>query len=295
VAFNETHLGSLFVRKSDHFHALTGLSLNLFRNASPLAPVHKPRCNSDMLRVLERSDSVKTQIRLAVERAKKGEAITFFFPLSLACTIVPLKRKWGDVLDYHIRMDGFFLDRRPSRVSREEVGILMECGLAMSQESVHEMSKGVACLPWTKLGYLAEEISRLGENLIQELEKDWASHPGIKRGMDFIHANLDQEFDLRMVAQHAGMSHCHFSRIFRQETGESFTRFVSRLRCNRAMDMLKSGNQRISEVAFNCGFQSLSQFNRSFVGIFGKNPTAFAGRAGTEKPDRSFSQNPVSE
>jgi len=59
---------------------------------------------------------------------------------------------------------------------------------------------------------------------------------------------------------------------------------VARTRIEKARNLLQNPNLRISEVAFEVGFQSLSQFNRAFKRIVGKSPCHFrAGLASAAK------------
>ena len=52
-----------------------------------------------------------------------------------------------------------------------------------------------------------------------------------------------------------------------------FTEYITRLRVERAKQLLLNQNNRISEVAFEAGFQSIPHFNRSFKRVTGVTPT----------------------
>lgn len=97
----------------------------------------------------------------------------------------------------------------------------------------------------------------------------------IKRALSHIHANLDQRLVLGEVARAAGASESHFCRLFKDTTGLTFTDYVNHARVEWAKRELLSPNSRISEIAFLVGYQSLSQFNRSFARITGKSPSEF--------------------
>jgi AraC-like DNA-binding protein len=58
-------------------------------------------------------------------------------------------------------------------------------------------------------------------------------------------------------------------------TGINFTDYVARLRIERARNLLLNPNLRISEIAFEVGFQSLTHFNRVFKRILGESPTEY--------------------
>ena len=61
-------------------------------------------------------------------------------------------------------------------------------------------------------------------------------------------------------------------------TGLTFTDFVNRARVEKAKRMLMKPAARITEVAYDVGFQSLSHFNRSFRRIADESPTEFRSR-----------------
>ena len=61
-------------------------------------------------------------------------------------------------------------------------------------------------------------------------------------------------------------------------TGLTLTHYIARARIERTKQLLLNPNTRISEAAYEAGFQSLSQFNRVFRKIAGEAPTAYRER-----------------
>lgn len=80
----------------------------------------------------------------------------------------------------------------------------------------------------------------------------------------FINERLDQTIHLREVARHAGLSEGAFSRFFRLHSGRTFPEFVNQLRISRACRLLTETDQKVTDIAFACGFANLSNFNRQF-------------------------------
>jgi AraC-like DNA-binding protein len=62
------------------------------------------------------------------------------------------------------------------------------------------------------------------------------------------------------------------------EAGASFTLRLNELRLRKAADLLARAEHRISDIAFDCGFNDLSYFNRCFRRRFGLTPSAARGR-----------------
>ena len=71
------------------------------------------------------------------------------------------------------------------------------------------------------------------------------------------------------------MSAFYFCKLFKQATGLTFTDYLARVRIEKVKNLLQNPHKRISEVAFEAGFQSLSQFNRVFRKIVGQSPTVW--------------------
>ena len=77
------------------------------------------------------------------------------------------------------------------------------------------------------------------------------------------------------VARAANMSAFYFCKVFKAATGLTFTHYVARARIERTKRMLLNPHTRISEAAYEAGFQSLSQFNRVFRRVTGQSPTVW--------------------
>ena len=113
----------------------------------------------------------------------------------------------------------------------------------------------------------------------------------IRRAKAHIHAHLAEPMTLESVAKAVGVSPFHFCKIFKNATGLTFTDFVSHARVEKAKRLLMKPTSRITDVAYDVGFQSLSHFNRSFRRIVSESPTEFRSRM--KAPDESAKFRPV--
>ena len=80
---------------------------------------------------------------------------------------------------------------------------------------------------------------------------------------------------LGAVAKAANTSTFYFCKMFKKAVGINFTDYLSRVRIEKAKNLLLNPNLRISEIAFEVGFQSLTHFNRVFKKIVGQSPTEY--------------------
>jgi AraC-like DNA-binding protein len=97
----------------------------------------------------------------------------------------------------------------------------------------------------------------------------------IWKARKFIEEHSTEELSLRKVAKAVNISCNHLSEKFKQITGINFVEYIARARFEDACRLLHDADLRISEIAFEVGFQSLSQFNRVFKKLSGKSPSAY--------------------
>ena len=123
------------------------------------------------------------------------------------------------------------------------------------------------------LSFFAEQLSALINQIV--LEKQNADPPLVQKARAYIEKHKTEPLSLAAVAQASGASVFHFCKVFHKSTGLKFTDYVARVRLEEARTLLLNPNRRISEVAYDVGFQSLTQFNRMFKRVFGQSPTEF--------------------
>jgi len=98
----------------------------------------------------------------------------------------------------------------------------------------------------------------------------------VNRAIDHVVSNLASPLRLDDVARAASFSPFHFHRVFRAVVGVTLNQFVKRVRLERAMyRMSHAPGRSLTEIALDCGFQSSSDFSRSFKQRYGVPPSAF--------------------
>ena len=99
--------------------------------------------------------------------------------------------------------------------------------------------------------------------------------PYIKKAIDYITDNYSQPITLEMVARNTGMSRYHFSRLFKQQMGISFKRYLNRTRIQKAKALLSEHRYNVTEVCYAVGFNDASYFSRVFRKEEGSSPKRF--------------------
>ena len=126
---------------------------------------------------------------------------------------------------------------------------------------------------------------QLGESAHRLLFANATHEPeAVRNAKAFIHQHLAEPMSLEAVARAVNVSPFHFCKLFKRATGLTFTDFVNRARVEKAKRMLMKPAARITEVAYDVGFQSLSHFNRSFRRIADESPTEFRSRMKSGAP-----------
>lgn len=92
---------------------------------------------------------------------------------------------------------------------------------------------------------------------------------------DYINENFTEDITLDVIADVAGFSKFHFSRLFKQFTDMSFYDYLNQRRVKEAEKLLLNPNLTITEVAMRSGFSSISTFNRVFKHFKECTPTEF--------------------
>ena len=97
----------------------------------------------------------------------------------------------------------------------------------------------------------------------------------INQALFYIQEHLDELPTLEELAAVASFSPFHFHRLFRAFTGESVSRYVRRIRLERAIHRLRFTTTDVTTIALDAGYETPSAFNKAFKKAYGVTPTQF--------------------
>jgi AraC-like DNA-binding protein len=97
----------------------------------------------------------------------------------------------------------------------------------------------------------------------------------LARAARFIEEHHARALTLSGVARHSGLSKTYFSERFKDWYGTGFNDYLRRTRVERAKHILRSSSLPIQTVSQECGFGSISHFNRAFRSIVGTTPSDY--------------------
>lgn len=98
----------------------------------------------------------------------------------------------------------------------------------------------------------------------------------IQEAREYIAENYaNSDFSLNMIAGYIGVSPSYFSSIFKQGTGQSFIEYLTKVRIDRACELLKCTTLRTSEIGEKVGYNDPHYFSATFKKIMGQSPKDF--------------------
>jgi AraC-like DNA-binding protein/ligand-binding sensor protein len=221
------------------------------------------------------------ELQQRLSREHNGEPIMVKCFAGLCDAAVPVRL--GDRVLGFLRT-GQVLTDRPSEADFDRASLqLMKWGADVDLKQLRDAyfaSKVLTTEQYSSfvrlLKVFADHISMVSNQILVREEN--TENPMITRAKTFIEDNQAEDLSLATVARAVNTSTFYFCKMFKKATGLTFTEYLGRVRVEKAKSLLLSPHARVSEVAFEVGFQSLSQFNRVFKRITGLSPTEYRAR-----------------
>jgi len=110
----------------------------------------------------------------------------------------------------------------------------------------------------------SSKIRVLSDSSFNNNEPYTYSSRRIEKTYEYMNKNFDKSISLSEVAKIANMSEASFSRFFKSHTGITFIDSLTEIRLGNASRMLIDTSSSVAEIAYNCGFNNISNFNRIF-------------------------------
>ena len=112
----------------------------------------------------------------------------------------------------------------------------------------------------------------------EEDQETLQERKAIRQVKAIIHASLDKELSLSYLAEMLYMHPKYLSVLFKKETGQNLSEYVTKSRIEKAKQLLQETNLKIMEIADLCGFHNTRYFMTVFKQQTGQTPTAFRNR-----------------
>lgn len=94
--------------------------------------------------------------------------------------------------------------------------------------------------------------------------------------LSYLDTNYEDNITLEYAANMMHFSDSHFSKVFKKLTGVNFVNYLNMIRIEHATNQIKNSGDRLTDIAFRCGFNNIRTFNRVFKDLTGVTPTEFS-------------------
>ncbi|MBI4028113.1 MAG: helix-turn-helix domain-containing protein [Verrucomicrobia bacterium] len=220
-----------------------------------------------------------------------SKPVQFRCPTGLIKIIVPViagERHIGNLLAGPFSLEALsvgYLGRLTKRLKKWGLGNRV-AGLRASWRYspilTTERGRAVATLLNMFAQYLAEQGQRL---LLREASR---TSPLLQKIEAYLAENREAPISLKEISQRVHLSPCYFCKLFRKQTGLTLTEYRLQWRIERAKQLLLNQQLRISEAAFEAGFESIPYFNRAFRRHAGCSPSQYRVGAMGKNEDKKL-------
>ncbi|MFD0697753.1 AraC family transcriptional regulator [Paenibacillus sp. GCM10027628] len=121
----------------------------------------------------------------------------------------------------------------------------------------------------THRSYVVSALQRIRE------EREQQTVTILDKAKRYIMSSFTEELSLEEVAEHVHLNPHYFSKVFKQQTGETFIDFVTGLRIQKAKELIESGTLSLKEVCYEVGYKDPNYFSRVFKKVTGVTPTEY--------------------
>ncbi len=263
------------------FSTATGMPLALRPVESWQLAMHGARNENPFCELMARSNRVcaaclEVQQKLTQKIGDRSRTVTCFAGLSDSA--VPIRI--GDQLIGFLQTGQVFL-KQPTKFRFDQAAKqLVDWGVHVDLGKAREAYFHTKVLTKKQYRALLRLLEIFGRHLSilsnQIVVENSAAEPvAVERARQFIAQNQDGAICLATVAKAVNTSTFYFCKLFKRATGLTFTDYLARVRIEKAKTLLLDRNRRVSEVAYDVGFQSLTHFNRVFKKIVGRSPSSY--------------------
>jgi len=263
------------------FSEATGLPLRLRPVDSWQLPHHGQKKENPFCALMagkSRACAACLQVQQTLAENAQNETSSETCAAGMCDTAVPVKLGTKLIGFLHT---GQIFRKKPTTAQYEKVAELAKnWGLQGSREEIKEAWFSTRVVPQKEhdaivklLEIFSSHLSELSNQIA--VQQDNAEPPMITKAKQFIRDNHTEDLSLGQVAKAVNASAFYFCKMFKKGTGINFTEYVCRVRIESARNLLLNPNLRVSEIAYQVGFQSLTHFNRVFKKVVGESPSQY--------------------
>jgi two-component system response regulator YesN len=144
----------------------------------------------------------------------------------------------------------------------------------------------------TDLAKVPAEVRRMRESSAFQVYDHYASggEQAVEVALQYIRAHYSEELTLEKVASIVYLNPVYFSQLFKQKTGKGFKEYVTHLRLERAMELLRDSELKVGDISERVGYPDVRHFSQIFRKKTGFTPSEYRQHAGAGRSDASAEQ-----
>lgn len=146
------------------------------------------------------------------------------------------------------------------------------------QISDYYLQKSDSCRTPEELAACRNQAVRELTDLVHARNTGRRTSSYVERCKDYVRKNFKKKIYVGDIAETLGISETYLSRLFSRETGERLQDFISRVRVEKAANLLIYSDESIADIAEYCCFPSQSYFGHVFLKFKGMSPNRFRDR-----------------
>lgn len=148
--------------------------------------------------------------------------------------------------------------------------------------SVHQESASWI-LEFYRYESISEMFASIEDKLFQLVDRfgSMNSETLVKRMIDLIHRNYDENLKLEMLADVFNYNSAYLGKMFKNQTGEYFNTYLDKVRIEKAKELLEEG-LKVYQVAERVGYTNVDYFHSKFKKYTGVSPSAYRSKSSTQ-------------
>jgi AraC-like DNA-binding protein/ligand-binding sensor protein len=263
------------------FSDLTGLPMALQPVETWQLPHHGQRHENDFCALLSKKNRscaacLQTQEKLCQQAVAEPETVTC--PVGLTDSAVPVRM--SNRLVGYLRIGQVFRKKPTEAQFKKTQELCKKWGVETTPDTLRKAYFSGRVISQKEhesalklLTIFAQHLAMVSNQVF--IQQENSEPPVIAKARAYIEEHQTEELTLSQVAKAVNMSSYYFCKMFKKVAGINFTDYVARVRIEKSKNLLLNPNLRVSEIAFEVGFQSLTHFNRVFKKILGQSPTDY--------------------
>ena len=142
-------------------------------------------------------------------------------------------------------------------------------------KSVDNTYNNIPDLPNTCINYVYNLLITISDDKFSKGRINLQFSPYVKKAVEYCIKNFDSHISIDLICDELNINKSYFCKIFKSETGYTFTNYLNIFRVEKSKNLLKNPNMSLLDVAVRVGFNSQNYYSSVFKKITNKTPLEY--------------------